>query len=94
MYMKTELAKLGPTTASFLFIQLAQCPNYALVLEITEQSLRTALICVAGMIEGGQPSMAIHSIEWLDRARIVARSAGTSHLKRKRGQQDPEFGSR
>ncbi|KAF8621558.1 hypothetical protein AX15_007725 [Amanita polypyramis BW_CC] len=71
---KAELRKLGPATRGTLFVQLTKFPNHYLVLVITDDRFRYALITTKVLTDSVYASMVMEDIAWLDLDRI--RSAG------------------
>lgn len=67
--MCIEIAKFGPTARAFVYIQLAMFPSHYLVLVITDQEFRFALIQVR-LHEGKISSLGIDDLGWLDVDRI------------------------
>jgi mediator of RNA polymerase II transcription subunit 14 len=64
------MAKLGPTARGTLFIQLASFPSHYLVLVITDDSFRYALISVAPAPEARGGQLVMGDIGWLEVCRI------------------------
>ncbi|TDL22587.1 MED14-domain-containing protein [Rickenella mellea] len=67
---REELAKCGPDARAHLFIQLANFPRHYLVLVITDQEFRYALISVQILADTPQANMVMEDIGWLDVQRI------------------------
>ena len=67
-----ELAKLGAAVRGTLFIQLGSFPRHYLVLVITDEDFRYALISVSMITRGGAafPEMIMEDIGWLDVQRV------------------------
>ncbi|KAI0356373.1 MED14-domain-containing protein [Trametes cingulata] len=65
-----ELAKLGPDARGMLYIQLANFPNHYLVLVITDNDYRYALINVKVQRETMYNNMIMEDIGWLNVRRI------------------------
>ncbi|KAI0633692.1 MED14-domain-containing protein [Trametes polyzona] len=65
-----ELAKLGPNARGTLYIQLANFPSHYLVLVITDNEYRYALINVKVQRETMYNNMIMEDIGWLDVKRI------------------------
>ncbi|KAG6829450.1 hypothetical protein H0H92_004510 [Tricholoma furcatifolium] len=88
-----EHHKLGPSTRGTLYIQLANFPSHYLVLVITDERFRYALITTRIMTESMYADMIMEDIAWLDFERIhgeeiVITSMDSSDMrigKRKRG---------
>ncbi|KAG6866650.1 hypothetical protein C0991_000760 [Blastosporella zonata] len=86
-----ELHKLGSSTRGTLYIQLSNFPNHYLVLVITDERFRYALITTRIMTESMYTDMIMEDIAWLDFDRIhgeeIVITAHTSLVlgKRKRG---------
>lgn len=68
--MTKELAKFGPDVRTHLFIQLANFHRHYLVLLVTEQEFRFALISVQILQNSPTGSMVMEDIGWLDVQRI------------------------
>ncbi|EIM79913.1 MED14-domain-containing protein [Stereum hirsutum FP-91666 SS1] len=69
-FSREEFAKLGPTARSLLFIQLTPFPNHYLVLVVTDDDFRYALINVTIVPDSMYQSLVMEDIGWLDVARI------------------------
>ncbi|PFH52047.1 hypothetical protein AMATHDRAFT_74540 [Amanita thiersii Skay4041] len=90
-----ELSKLGSSARGTLFIQLAAYPNHYLVLVITDDRFRYALITTKLSTDTGPTHMVMEDIAWLDFDRIRNASKLTEQVghsimirigvKRKRG---------
>ncbi|KAI6128239.1 mediator complex subunit MED14-domain-containing protein [Pisolithus croceorrhizus] len=65
-----ELHKLGPSARGTIYIQLARFPNHYLVLVITEEDFRYALISVKVLTDSMFANMIMEDIGWLDVRRI------------------------
>jgi mediator of RNA polymerase II transcription subunit 14 len=65
-----ELAKLGADAVGFLFIRLANFKHHYLVLVITDERFKFALITTQSIEEHLYSSMAVRDIAWLDYDRI------------------------
>ncbi|KAI6103423.1 mediator complex subunit MED14-domain-containing protein [Pisolithus sp. B1] len=65
-----ELHKLGPSARATIYIQLARFPNHYLVLVITEEDFRYALISVKVLSDSMFANMIMEDIGWLDVRRI------------------------
>ncbi|KAK2467838.1 hypothetical protein APHAL10511_000133 [Amanita phalloides] len=65
-----ELRKLGASTRGMLFIQLTKFPNHYLVLVITDDRFRYALITTKVLTDSMYTSMVMEDIAWLDLDRI------------------------
>ncbi|KAM6502426.1 Mediator complex subunit MED14 domain containing protein [Amanita muscaria] len=65
-----ELRKLGPSTRGTLYIQLANFPDHYLVLVITDEKFRYALITTKVLTDSIYPTMVMEDIAWLDLDRI------------------------
>ncbi|GLB37299.1 putative MED14-domain-containing protein [Lyophyllum shimeji] len=92
-----ELKKLGPATRGTLYIQLSNFPNHYLVLVITDERFRYALITTRVMTESMFSHMIMEDIAWLDFDRIhgedIVITAHNGHTdlrigKRKRDSED------
>jgi mediator of RNA polymerase II transcription subunit 14 len=66
----TEILKLGPAIRGKLFIQLLNFPKHYLVLVITDEDVKYALISVEVHTEGMYETMSMVDIAWLDVRRI------------------------
>ncbi|KAG5652470.1 hypothetical protein H0H81_004878 [Sphagnurus paluster] len=69
-FNKEEIKKLGPSTRGTLFIQLSNFPNHYLVLVITDERFRYALITTRVLTESMFSNMVMEDIAWLDFERI------------------------
>ncbi|KAF8629115.1 hypothetical protein AX17_005701 [Amanita inopinata Kibby_2008] len=65
-----ELRKLGPSARGTLFIQLTNFPNHYLVLVITDERFRYALITTKVLTDSMYAHMLMEDIAWLDLDRI------------------------
>ncbi|KAG6920079.1 hypothetical protein DXG01_010147 [Tephrocybe rancida] len=88
-----QLQKLGSSTRGTLYIQLSNFPNHYLVLVITDERFRYALITTRIMTESMYTDMIMEDIAWLDFDRIhgeeivISAHTGSSDMrigKRKR----------
>lgn len=68
--VSTELRKLGPDNRGTLFIQLANFPNHYLVLVVTNERFKYALITTEVQPDSMYNSMTLEDIAWLDFDRI------------------------
>ncbi|EMD37772.1 hypothetical protein CERSUDRAFT_73593 [Gelatoporia subvermispora B] len=68
-FPREELQKLGPARGT-LYIQLSRFPNHYLVLVITDEDFRYALISVKVLSETVHANMIMEDIGWLDVRRI------------------------
>ena len=66
----TELAKLGPAARGTMYIQLLSFPSHYLVLVITDDDFRYALIHVAVLMETPLTTLVMEDIGWLNVRRI------------------------
>jgi mediator of RNA polymerase II transcription subunit 14 len=66
----TEMTKLGPTARGTLYIQLSNFPTHYLVLVITDEEFRYALITAKVLTESMYANMVMEDIAWLDFRRI------------------------
>jgi mediator of RNA polymerase II transcription subunit 14 len=66
----TEKAKLGASARAFLYIQLENFPAHYLVIVVTDQEFRYALITVSALRETTFQNMVMDDIAWLDFSRI------------------------
>lgn len=74
-----EIKKLGPAAMGAMYIQLARFPTHYLVLVITEEDFRYALISVKVLSDTMFGNMIMEDIGWLDVRRIRGdRRVGTS----------------
>lgn len=64
------MAKLGPSARGTLYIQLGNFPNHYLVLVITDDRFRYALITTRLLSETMYSNMIMEDIAWLDFSRI------------------------
>ncbi|KAF8070340.1 mediator complex subunit MED14-domain-containing protein [Lyophyllum atratum] len=96
-FKQEELKKLGPSTRGTLYIQLSNFPNHYLVLVITDERFRYALITTRILTESMFSHMIMEDIAWLDFDRIhgedivITAHTGQSDLrigKRKRDSND------
>ncbi|KAH7889201.1 mediator complex subunit MED14-domain-containing protein [Phlebopus sp. FC_14] len=69
-FSKEELQKLGPATRGMMYIQLSSFPSHYLVLVITEEDFRYALISVKVLSDTMYGNMIMEDIGWLDVRRI------------------------
>lgn len=69
-FSKEEIQKLGPTARGTIYIQLARFPTHYLVLVITEEDFRYALISVKVLTDSMFANMIMEDIGWLDVRRI------------------------
>ncbi|KAG6898139.1 hypothetical protein C0992_004855 [Termitomyces sp. T32_za158] len=69
-FQPEELHKLGPSTHGTLYIQLSNFPSHYLVLVITDERFRYALITTRIMSESMYADMIMEDIAWLDFHRI------------------------
>ena len=65
-----ELAKLGPSVRGTLYIQLANFPSHYLVLVITDDDFRYALISVKILTDTMYTEMIMEDIGWIDVQRV------------------------
>jgi mediator of RNA polymerase II transcription subunit 14 len=64
------MMQLGPTARGMLYIQLSNFPKHYLVIVITDDEFRYALISVNVLPESTHGSMVMEDIAWLDLRRI------------------------
>jgi mediator of RNA polymerase II transcription subunit 14 len=76
------MAKLGPSTRGTLYIQLCNFPNHYLVLVITDDRFRYALITTRLLSETTYSNMIMEDIAWLDFSRIHEEPAIQSNTTR------------
>ncbi|KIJ05674.1 hypothetical protein PAXINDRAFT_21088 [Paxillus involutus ATCC 200175] len=69
-FSKEELQKLGPSARGTMYIQLSSFPTHYLVLVITEEAFRYALISVKVIPDSMYGNMIMEDIGWLDVQRI------------------------
>lgn len=69
-HRRSERAKLGSPAWSMLYIQLAKYPSHYLVLVITEEDFRYALISVEVVRDSVLHDMVMKDIGWLDVRRV------------------------
>ncbi|TFY52257.1 hypothetical protein EVG20_g10628 [Dentipellis fragilis] len=69
-FSREEFQKLGPLARSLLYIQLSPFPNHYLVLVVTDEDFRYALISVTVVPESLYQSLVMEDIGWLDVAQI------------------------
>ncbi|KAI6036221.1 mediator complex subunit MED14-domain-containing protein [Pisolithus microcarpus] len=69
-FSNEELRKLGPSARGTIYIQLARFPSHYLVLVITEEDFRYALISVKVLTDSMFANMIMEDIGWLDIRRI------------------------
>ncbi|KAG6886292.1 hypothetical protein C0993_006702 [Termitomyces sp. T159_Od127] len=69
-FQTEELHKLGPSTQGTLYIQLSNFPSHYLVLVITDERFRYALITTRIISESMYADMIMEDIAWLDFDRI------------------------
>ncbi|KAH7915167.1 mediator complex subunit MED14-domain-containing protein [Hygrophoropsis aurantiaca] len=69
-FSKEELQKLGPSARGMMYIQLSNFPNHYLVLVITDEEFRYALISVKLLADTMYGNMVMEDIGWLDVRRI------------------------
>ncbi|KAF5386160.1 hypothetical protein D9615_002363 [Tricholomella constricta] len=69
-FKQEELQKLGPSTHGTLYIQLSNFPSHYLVLVITDECFRYALITTRILTESMFSHMIMEDIAWLDFDRI------------------------
>lgn len=69
-FSNEELRKLGPSARGTIYIQLARFPSHYLVLVITEEDFRYALISVKLLTDSMFANMIMEDIGWLDVRRI------------------------
>ena len=72
--MGTELSKLGPAARGTVYIQLLSFPSHYLVLVITDDDFRYALIHVAVLMESPLTALVMEDIGWLNVRRIRGES--------------------
>jgi mediator of RNA polymerase II transcription subunit 14 len=84
-----EIQKLGPSARGMLYIQLANFPSHYLVLVITDEEFRYALISVDVLSESMYANMVMKDIGWLNIRRIHGDDVvvsplpeGTTEMKR------------
>jgi len=70
----TELAKLGPAARGTVYIQLLSFPSHYLVLVITDDDFRYALIHVTVRVDSPLTTLVMEDIGWLNVKRIRGES--------------------
>ncbi|KAF8972893.1 mediator complex subunit MED14-domain-containing protein [Flammula alnicola] len=68
--VQEEMQKLGPEARGSLYIQLSNFPNHYLVLVVTDERFRFALITTKVLSESMYGNMVLEDIAWLDFDRI------------------------
>lgn len=68
--MWVEIQKLGPSARNMLYIQLATFPQHYLVLVVTDEKFRYALISVKERRDSMYAELIMEDIGWLDVQRI------------------------
>ncbi|PWN90808.1 MED14-domain-containing protein [Acaromyces ingoldii] len=76
-----DYQQLRAHPGTMLFVHLAPFPTYYLVLRVTDDAIRVALICAHTFMEGVMTSMLIYSLVWLDRSRITRSHALSEEAK-------------
>src|ERR1700734_4213591 len=66
----SEIQKFGPSARGWLYIQLSNFPRHYLVLVITDDEFRYALISVEVLSETMYANLIMKDIGWLDIRRI------------------------
>ncbi|KAF9453911.1 MED14-domain-containing protein [Macrolepiota fuliginosa MF-IS2] len=79
-FQRDELAKLGPDTRGYLFIQLANFPNHYLVIVITDERFRFALITTSTNRDALFAHMVLEDIAWLNYDRIHQETLAVSKV--------------
>ncbi|PCH43924.1 MED14-domain-containing protein [Wolfiporia cocos MD-104 SS10] len=69
-FSQEEIRKLGPSTRGLLYIQLAKFPSHYLVIVITEEDFRYALISAEVLEDIPFHKMVMKDIGWLDVHRV------------------------
>ncbi|KAG7090906.1 hypothetical protein E1B28_009983 [Marasmius oreades] len=94
-FLQEELQKLGPATQGTLYVQLQNYPSHYLVIVVTFDEFRYALITTSVLPDSMCANMVMEDIAWLDFHRIhteeVAQpdySEPKNGMKRKRSQED------
>jgi mediator of RNA polymerase II transcription subunit 14 len=72
-----ELSKLGPAARGTMYIQLLSFPSHYLVLVVTDDDFRYALINVAVLMDSPLTTMVMEDIGWLNVKRIRGESEYT-----------------
>src|ERR1700722_19692221 len=73
--------QLGPTARGMLYIQLSNFPKHYLVIVVTDDEFRYALISVNVLPDSTYQSMVMEDIAWLDLRRIHGEdSADTTRI--------------
>lgn len=76
-----DYQQLRAHPGTMLFVHLAPFPTYYLVLHVSDDAIRVALICAHTFMEGVMTSMLIYSLVWLDRSRITRSHAVSEEAK-------------
>ena len=69
-----ELSKLGPAARGTMYIQLLSFPSHYLVLVVTDDDFRYALIHVAVLMDSPLTTLVMEDIGWLNVKRIKGES--------------------
>ncbi|KAH8108107.1 mediator complex subunit MED14-domain-containing protein [Cristinia sonorae] len=75
-FSREELAKLGSAARGMLYIQLATSPNHYLVIVITDEQFRFALILTKALGETMYTNLVMEDIAWIDVDRIQGDHVG------------------
>ncbi|KAF8552437.1 MED14-domain-containing protein [Imleria badia] len=92
-FPKEELQKLGPLARSTMYIKLSNFPSHYLVLVITEEDFRYALISVKVLPDSMFGNMIMEDIGWLDVRRIRGEK-GPSEVAIGPHVEDPQVGQK
>jgi hypothetical protein len=70
VHLSSELTQLGPTARGTIYIQLSNFPQHYLVLVITDDEFRYALISASVVPDSMYGNMVMEDLAWLDLGRI------------------------
>ena len=88
-----EIQKLGPLARGMMYIKLSNFPSHYLVLVITEEDFRYALISVKVLPDSMYGNMIMEDIGWLDVRRIRGEK-GPSDIVVGLHVEDPQVGQK
>lgn len=89
----SEIQKLGPLARGTMYIKLSNFPSHYLVLVITEEDFRYALISVKVLPDSMYGNMIMEDIGWLDVRRIRGEK-GLSEVSIGPHVEDPQVGQK
>ncbi|KAJ7594646.1 mediator complex subunit MED14-domain-containing protein [Mycena floridula] len=89
-FMKSEELKLGTSARGFLYIQLANFVSHYLVIVITDESFRYALITTQVLSETMYANMIMEDVAWLDFGRIHGEEGISVQTSSSRSFVDPD----